>query len=150
MTDYWSTQTGRIYDGLTIDCIANGAIVEGSGVIVYGTTTADQITVATSAAQGDAFGIALKAASATGDSVPVLVYGVFKCSRTNGTTAISQQDFVFNSITATSGCTCVSKPASISTGSMKLFGGSSYVLGIALQDAAADDDTILVLVGKCI
>jgi hypothetical protein len=151
MTDYWTTQWGRIHDVLTIDCVSYGSIDEGSAVLIYGTTTADQITVQCGQAKGDSTGIALKAASATGETIPVLFHGVFKCYRDDGTIAIGQQDFVYNSITCNAGATSVAAGTATTT-SLHLFtqSGGSWVLGMALQDFGTDGDYALVLVGKCI
>lgn len=132
MVDNWSTQDGRIYDVLTIPCEAGGAISEGSSV-KFGTAAADKIVVIVSAAQGDGFGIALKAASASGEVIPVLVIGVFKCTRATLGATIAAGDWIINSITTT-----VAKTA----------GSPTFRMGLALQQAATAGDNFLVLLGK--
>ncbi len=132
MTDNWSTQTGRIYDVLTIQCESSAAITEGSSV-KFGTAVADKIVVSASSAAGDGFGVALKAASAAAETIPVLVFGVFKATRSNSTTAVAAGDWIMNSITTT-----------MST----VVGSPTYRMGLALHVAAADADNFLVLLGK--
>jgi len=146
MTDNWSTQFGRIHDILCIPCESGDAIVEGSAVKV-GTEAADKIVVNPSAALADGPGVALKAASAAGEVIPVMFHGVFKCIRKNGSQAIAMFDFVVNCITATNGATQVTKAVNAST-YYKAFNGGSWMLGMALQEAAANGDYFLVLVGR--
>ena len=128
MTDYWTTQDGRIYDALTIQCYAGGTISEGNFVEIADSASTDKLTVTAANGTGDAIGIALKSAS-SGDTVPVLVYGVYKCK---AGAAITGNVLVMNS-----GATYVvasSSPTVVATGR-------------ALQKAAAANDYILVLIG---
>ena len=145
MTDYWSTQTGRIHDILTLDCENGGAITEGSAVEM-GTTAANKLVVAAAAGMGEATGIALKAASATtGEVIPVLFHGVYNCTIGGGPgSAVTVSAMILNSVTTT---VCAS--GTVTTAKMMGFGGTSHFLGMALQ-AGNKGDNILVLVGRSI
>jgi predicted RecA/RadA family phage recombinase len=144
-TDWWPSQEGRIVEGLTINCIAEGAITEGHAV-KWGTSTSGQITVAVAVALGDGFGVALKAAGAAGDAVPVMILGIFKCTIDNGNVFGTQGEFVMNS--GGGGITDTDGAGTYTAESCVKFGGSSYVLGMLLQTATADADEVAVLIGK--
>ena len=78
MTDYWPSEEGAIVEGgLVLNCYADGAIGEGS-CVKWGTTGASKLPVAATAAFGDACGVALKAAGAAGDIIPVCFHGLVK------------------------------------------------------------------------
>lgn len=78
MTDYWPSEEGAIVEGgLVLNCYADGAISEGS-CVTWGTSAANRLPVTATAAFGDGIGVALKAASAAGDLVPVCVHGIVK------------------------------------------------------------------------
>ncbi len=143
--DWWPTQTGRIVDGLTIPCIAEGAILEGSAV-KYGTSTSGQITVAAAAALGAGFGVAIRYAAATGDPVPVMVHGLYKMIRSNTTTAITQGHFVMNSTTVY--VTDVAGAGTYTVANLLMVKGTSYILGLAMQSAATTLDSIVILIGR--
>jgi hypothetical protein len=145
MTDYWSTQDGRIYDVLTIECVNGGAITEGS-TIKMGTTAADAITVVAGTAIGAGYGVALKAASATtGEVIPVMFFGVYKFTRSSREPDITAGKFVMGSVTEV---VAAEAAAGLSIHTFAAYGGGSWHLGMALQDSAAHGDKILVLVGK--
>lgn len=143
MTDLWPDEKGLIVPGLDIGFFyVNAAVTEGACVkLVTGTSGLIKCDDATTT--GDAFGIALKAGSAAA-YVPVAVSGVVRVTRDNGTTAITTGDFCMNSTTN------VSALGTAATTTLKVMTGSSYVLGLALQPAAADGDQFLLLLGKCI
>lgn len=145
-TDWWPSQEGRIADGLTLNCIAEGAIVEGSAV-KFGTSTSGQITVAAGAALGDSWGVAVKAAAAAGDPVPILVYGLYKMTVDNGTGQPVQGEFVMNSLTTTVTSTEDCGFTASTSAAMTTTGGS-YLLGMAMQSATADADELVIFIGK--
>jgi predicted RecA/RadA family phage recombinase len=132
MVDYWSTQTGRIHDILTIPCLTGDAVLEGSSV-KFGTTAADSIVVLPSAATGDGVAVAMKAASASGEVIPVVFHGVFKMTTTSISHIPGAGDICINSITTTV-CATTGSPAN--------------ALGMALQTSTAVGDKILVLIGR--
>ena len=147
MVDLWTTQVGRINDVLTLPMQLGGTVNEGSAV-KFGTSADGVLVAVTSAAAGDGWGVALKYGT-SGQVVPILMFGVMKCVRSNTTTAIGPGGFVMNSITAASGCTSVALINGLTTAKMALFGSNSYILGMALQTFATTGDTGLVLIGKC-
>jgi hypothetical protein len=78
MVDYWPSEEGAIVEGgLILNCYADAAISEGA-CVKWGTTGANKLPVATSAAMGDSCGVALKAATAAGDIIPVCFHGLVK------------------------------------------------------------------------
>lgn len=135
-TDWYPSQEGRIADGLTITAIAGGSIVEGSAV-KFGTSASGQITVQAASAVGDGFAVAIRAAS-TGDPVGILVFGLYKM--TMGGTDVTQGSIVLNSGTIYAVYGTIA--------SSRAWGGSSFLLGMAMQSATADGDEALVLIGK--
>jgi len=146
-TDWWPTQEGRIVDGLTLNCIAeDSAIVEGSAVC-FGTSTSGQITVDGASGLGDGWGVALKASAAAGDPVPILVFGLYKMTTSNGSGNPVQGEFVMNSttiyVTSTEDC-----GFTYDTLAAMDVGGASYLLGMAMQTATATGDEIIIFVGK--
>jgi len=144
-TDYWPSEKGLIVPGFEIGfCYCNGTIAEGQ-CVKMGTPASGRFAVNTAAASGDGIGVALKAGESTA-YIPVCFYGVCKMDAYSST-AITAGDFVINS--AEAGVLTLPDDKS-GIGNLKLYGGNSYVLGMALQTSAADGDNILVLVGKCI
>jgi hypothetical protein len=144
-TDYWPSEKGLIVPGFEIGfCYCDGTIAEGQ-CVKMGTPGAGKFAVTTAAASGDGIGVALKVGGAA-KYIPVCFYGVCKMDAYSST-AITAGDFVINS--AESGVLTFPDDKS-GIGNLKLLGGNSYVLGMALQTSAADGDNILVLVGKCL
>lgn len=146
MTDQWSqAPVGSVVaSGFEIGfAYCTAGVTEGYAVKV-GTHATDLVAVTVSAAIGDGIGIALKTGSA-GDTVSVLFYGVMKLDTSS---AVTLGRFVCN---ASGGATVVQTTAVGSDDHAKyvLFGGASYVLGMALQTATSGDE-ILILIGKCI
>ena len=139
-TDYWPQEEGYIVEGATVMmCVTGGTITEMACVQISG-TTAGQITVAHSAAYGDAVGVALRACSVTGQMIPVAFDGVVKMLA-DATLAAQQIVMAAGSDTSK----VIDGPAS---NSLYLNGGSAWVMGMALQAAADDEDQILVLLGR--
>ena len=144
-TDYWPSEKGNIVPGFEIGfCYCDGTIAEGQ-CVKMGTPAASRFAVNKAAASGDGIGVALKAGS-SGTYIPVCFYGVCKMDAYSAT-AITAGDFVINS--AELGVLTFPDD-STGIGNLKLFGGNSYVLGMALQTTDADGEMLLVLVGKCI
>jgi hypothetical protein len=143
MTDLWPSQDGCIIEGFSIaNCYCTQGVTEGYAVTSHGCAgvTAHQIPIDVSNAVGDGIGIALKTGVA-GETIPVLFYGVYKMD-TDKVCAIGA--FVTNS----SGGQYASYLGATHTYAKLMVGaGASYVLGMALQTAAAGDE-ILILVGK--
>jgi len=148
MTDYWPQEENAVFDAESyiLPCYPEGSISEMSSVKANASTTAGRLDVAASTAYGDGLGIALKAATGAGapSRIPVLFYGAAKLTF-DQSAAVTMGQFVMNSITTTYAVPTVSE-----AGTLKLFGGSSYVMGMALQTTAAGSDECIVLVGKCI
>jgi len=144
VVDWWPSQEGRIADGLTLNCIAEGVIVEGSAV-KFGTSTSGQITVAAAAALGDGWGIAIRATAAAGDPVPVLAYGLYKMTRSD-TGASTQGKYVVNSTTI-----YYAVPSAVTSATLPLYvigGGSSYILGMIMQTDVTTADEAVIFIGK--
>jgi hypothetical protein len=146
-TDWWPSQEGRLVDGVTLNCIAeDGSIVEGQAVCC-GTDTAGQFTVDGASGLGDGWGVALKASAAAGDPLPVLTYGVYKMTVSNGTAQPGKGEMVMNSstiyVTSVNDC-------GETYDTLYAFAGASYILGMVLIGATATGDEIPILVGKCI
>jgi len=140
-SDYWPQEEGYIVEGAPVMmCVSGGTITEMACVYLSG-TTAGQVTVTTNAAWGDSIGVALRAVSGAGKMVPVAFAGVVKLLA-DATLALGQQ--VCNQ--AAGGNKIIDTPTSAN---IKLGdNGTAYVLGIALQAAADDEDEILVLLGR--
>lgn len=147
-TDWYPSEKGVIFEDAAyiVPCYPDAAILEMSSV-KFGTSVAGRISVAASTALGDGVGIALRAATDTAvpGRIPVLFYGIAKCKQDQGGATITEGGFVINSLTTT-----VSGTGGVATTNLVLFGGASYILGMALQTTTADADEFLVLVGKCI
>ena len=139
--DYWPQEEGYIVEGSPVMmCVSGGAITE-MACVKLSATTAGQVTVSTNAAWGDSIGVALRDVSAAGKMVPVAFHGVIKMLA-DATLALGQQ--VCNQ--AAGGNKIIDTPTSANL----LLGddGSAYVLGTTLQEAADDEDEILVLLGR--
>ena len=144
-TDWWPEQSGRLTDGLTIMCNAYDAnITEGACVKSYATNTASQLLVQIGASIGDSWGIALKACASAGEAVPVLAYGLYKCTLDSGSTGQAAGKYVVSGATPTH----VTTNPITAVAKLCAFGGSSYILGMALQASTAGSDSIIVFVGK--
>lgn len=142
MTDFWPSEKGLIVEGLTIGFFYCTAAVAEGAPCKMGTPASGRIAVTTAAAFGDAMLVALKAGG-IGETIPCAESGVMKMTVAQAA-AVTAGDFVMNS--AEVGVK-IGQGGSNST-LLKLFGGDSYVLGMALQTSAAASDEILVLLGK--
>jgi len=146
-TDYWPSEEREIVPGLSIGfAYCELAVAEGAAVKV-GTPAASQVRVTTAAAKGDGIAIALKAGAA-GATIPVAWSGVIKVvvdGNSGNVANIAMGDFLINS--AEYGCV---KAQVDVIGRLKLFGGSSYILGMALHASTVLGDEILMVLGKCI
>jgi hypothetical protein len=152
MTDYYPQEEGAIFDAgsYILPCYPDDTISELSAVEM-GTTVAGRISVKVTNALGDGCGIALKASTDTGvpTRIPVLFYGVAKLT-SEATSTVTTGDMCMNNTTTT-----FSFGASLGylpIANLRAGGGSSYIMGMALQGHAYSSagDEILVLVGKCI
>jgi hypothetical protein len=148
-TDYWSKEEGAIFDACSyiLPCSAAGAITLGAAITSTTTQTDGAIEVTAATGLGDGFAVACKAATADGDVIPVLFYGVYKMAQSGTGNDILMGEFVMNSITTT--VASVSDVGTYTIANLKVVKGSSYILGMALQKSAAAADDILILVGKC-
>lgn len=145
-TDWWPSQEGRIVDGLTLNCIAeDNAIVEGQAVC-FGTDTAGQITVDGATGLGDGWGVALKASAAAGDPLPVLVFGLYKMTASNGTDQPDKGEFVMNSSTIY--VVDVGQVGTYTSANLKAYGGSSYILGMCMIGMTANADESIIFIGR--
>ncbi len=148
MADYYPQEEGAVFDANSyiIPCYPDGAISEMSSVKL-GTTVSGRISVIVSSALGDGCGIALKAATGAGapSRIPIIFYGIVKVTGGSAGTVITTQTFIINSIT-----TAFVGTGTCAAANVKLFGGASYIMGMALQTTAAGTDEFLLLVGKCI
>ena len=138
--DYWPQEEGYIVEGATVMmCVTSGTITENACVIISG-TTAGQVTVDHSAAYCDAVGVALRACTVTGQMIPVAFDGIVKMLADATLTA---QQLVGSAGSDTSKIIDHAASNSCATNS-----GTAYILGMALQAAADDEDQILVLLGR--
>lgn len=138
--DYWPQEEGYIVEAApVVMCVASGTINEME-CVKLSSTTAGQITVEDAAAWGDSIGVALRAVT-TGQSVPVAFAGVVKMLA-DATLALGQQ--VCNSANGDNKIIDTPTSANIKLGD----NGTAYVLGITLQEAADDEDEILILLGR--
>jgi hypothetical protein len=140
--DYWPTEEGCNVEGLVIICKCTAAVAENAPAKI-GTPAVGVIAVTTAAAVGDGILVGLKAGSA-GDYIPCAESGLMKMI-VNQTAAITAGEFVMNS--AEGGIVHCVIPT---LGSHKHGGGSSYVLGLAMQTSQGSKlaDEIIVLLGK--
>jgi len=142
MTDFWPSEEGVIVEGLSIGYFYCTAAVAEGAPCKMGTVSSGVIAVTTAAAFGDGMLVALKAAGVN-ETVPCVESGVMKMIAIDDS-AVTAGDFVMNSAeTGVKG-----GMGTANSTALKLFGGSSYVLGMALQTSAASGDEILVLLGK--
>jgi hypothetical protein len=148
MADFWSKEEGAIFDAgsYIIPCTADTTIALGAAIGATTTATDGAFEITDAAGVGDGFGIACRAAAADGDVIPVLFYGIYKCMTSGaGYGVIKMGSYVMNSTAS-----YVTWAGTVATTSMCAFGGSSHILGLALQTCATLGDEICILVGKCI
>ena len=145
MADYWPQNEGVVVDGFSVAFGEAYAAIEAFETVhMHTTATTDSIYVAPAAAAGDGYAIALKAATAQGDIIPVMYLGIIKMQ---AATTMNEDDYVSNA----AGGTQVQVIATMTAGEMVAYRsfnytGSAFRLGKTLNGAVTDDD-ILVLVG---
>jgi len=139
--DYWPQEEGYIVEGEpVIMCVAAAAIAEMAPVQLS-STSSGAVNVAVTAAAGDALGVALRAAGAANDVIPVAFGGIVKMI-TGGTLAL--------------GAPCISQGVNTaevvdtgdSTAIMLGDNGSQRILGTTLHAGVTLADEILVLLGR--
>lgn len=136
MTDNWDTQEGVIVKGLIAGfCYADNAIAEGS-FVKLGSSAANRLPVDATAAVGDSIGIAMRAASATGDIIPVSFSGIVK--------VMTGETLLIGDIIIGAGATGLVFHVGAST-TLKLNSATQYIVGIALQAVAVPGDELLIL-----
>ena len=149
MTDLYPEEEGFISNGSVIGyCKADAAIALHSCVALGSTATSGAILVVAGSADGDSVGVALKAAGAAGDFIPVCFYGVVKMV---GGAAINEGDVLKNDASATYVLqidTLTHDQFTLWRGVVGASTGTAWRLGTALQGFAASGDEGLVLVGR--
>ena len=144
MTDLWSSEEREIVPGLKVGfAYADAAVAEGYGCKI-GTTVANRFAVTTAAAVADALYVELKAIAASSYG-PVALSGIVKVVTCNSDN-ITQGLLVQNS--AEAGISGIATGVYTMQAKWALFGGSSHILGQALQAATNQGDEILVAIGR--
>jgi hypothetical protein len=147
MTDYWPHEEGLIVDGFSIaNAYANAAIEAFEVVHAHTSSTAGEIVVAPAAADADGYAVALKAATAQGDIIPVLYFGIVKFPIDE---VIAEDDTVENDAVGTHILPIDTDNTAANYSKLRAinYTGTEMRLGIALQGGNTDDE-ILVLVGR--
>ena len=139
--DYWPQEEGYIVEGTPVAmCVAAAAISEMAAVKLS-STAVGSINVATNAAKGDSIGVALRAATAAGDMIPVAFGGIVKMV-VGGTLAL--QDCVL-----TEGLGNSDVIQTQNSTDLVIADQAGYsILGMALHAGATIADEILVLLGR--
>ena len=152
MTDYWPTEEGLItkpFDGTIGFFVASSTVTEGAPQKL-GTGAAGAIKVQNAAAIGDSQGIVALKGGTTNDIIPCAMAGLVKVTVHGAVSPksanITTGDLLMNSATAVVGGTKVMMTGN--TTRLKIFAGSSYVFGMAMQPSTANSDEILVYLGK--
>jgi len=149
MTDLYPSEEGYISDGYVIGyCKAQAPIALHASVYIHGTAVSGVISVAPGAADADSIGVALKAADAAGDYIPVCFHGVVKMVA--GDTITGGDQLINDSL----GTYVLPMPNTTSSNAT-IFRGLNYTgtrlrLGVALQNGDASADELLVLIGRTI
>jgi hypothetical protein len=144
MSDLWSSEEREIVPGLKVGfAYADAAVAEGFACKI-GTTAANRFAVTTAAGIADGLYVALKAIAATGYG-PVALSGIVKMVTCNSAN-IAQGALVQNS--AEAGISGIGTDVLTMMSLWALFGGSSHILGQALQAATNQGDEILVAIGR--
>jgi hypothetical protein len=137
-TDYWPEQDGIIVKGLVCGfCRADAAIAEGRIVAWGAGSGVGIVSVKSSAAVGDGIGVALKAATAAGDIIPVAFSGIIKMT-TDETLSIG------NLITNKSSLYIVGMGAS---DQLYINSKNSTIMGCTMQGGGDEQDELLVMLG---
>ena len=146
MTDLYPSEEGYISDGNVIGyCKATATLELHESVFIHGTAVSGIISVAPTAADGDACAITLKAA-VTGDYVPVCFFGVVKL---RAAAAIDEGDQVKSDSLGTYILPIDDRDSTAATELRGMnYTGTIIRLGVALQAGASSGDELLVLVGR--
>jgi len=143
-TDYWPQEEGYIVEGAPVMmCVATAAINEMATVFLGAATTIGQINVTAGAANGDSVGVALRSAT-TGQVVPIAFRGILKM-QAGGVFALGCP--VMNDGGAEPNSSSVIT-AGDSTAIILGTDGTERILGTALQQGVANDDELLILLGR--
>jgi len=127
------------YEAVVITCKAGGAITKGVFVKL---SDGQDLTVVPAAANDDVLGVAMKAASASGEYIPVCVFGRVKMECGGTVTA-------GNAVASNS----EGLPVDVSDRDVDEAGSDTYtiyynhVAGIALQ-SGTDGDHVIIFVGR--
>jgi hypothetical protein len=151
MVDMWDSEEGYIAQGTDIGFCTLGSAVVAGDCVKFGTSAANQIVVTKWAAVADSVGIAKKG-GVTGDTIPVIFYGVVKLVAAQTVTVGSCVQSAATAGTTVTFGNCVM--IGINTGGtsdvayiLNNATGTKHILGLALQDGATPGDEILVLIG---
>jgi len=145
VTDKWPDEEGVIVDGIIIGFAEAGAtVVEGRGVD-FGTSATGKVVCTTPSAIGDSWGVALKGAT-VGLMVPVAISGVVKMVSTG---TFNAGEMVMGGAVGRAQI----GNAAANTTALQMFAAAgattgSYILGMALQEATAEGDEVLIALGK--
>jgi hypothetical protein len=137
VTDAWPNQEGVIVKGLICGFAYADGVIAANSWVTWGTSATNRWAVTASAAVGDSQGMAMRAAAAAGDIIPVIYSGIVK-SLTNETIVIG--DLLVNESTTE----VVGFGASTT---LEINSATQYILGTAAQADAAPGGEILILLG---
>lgn len=139
--DYWPQEEGYIVDGEPVIMCETAADVAEMACVKLSSTKAGAIVVEHSAAAGDSLGVALRAAAAAGDVIPVAFGGIVKMI-VGGTFALGVP--VISQGVDTAEVVDTGDSGDIMLGD----NGTQRILGTALHAGVTLTDEILVLLGR--
>lgn len=139
--DYWPQEEGYIVEGSPVMMCRSTAAIGEMSCVKLGTTAIGVIQVTASAAAGDSIGVALRAATAGEQMIPVAFAGIVKMI-VGGTLALQAP--------------CISQGVDTaevvdtgdSTAIMLGDNGTQRILGLTLHAGVTLADEILVLLGR--
>ena len=146
-TDLFPNKDGYIEDGHVVGfCYADDVTMTAGSWVTFGTSRANYVAVAITAAAADACGMCLRTPAAVGDVVPVAFMGLVKTA-VHSTIAIG--DLVSSSITTK---TAIIEALGAYSSEKQIHNGvggnfTARILGTAMQGGNPTDE-ILVLLGK--
>ena len=138
------TEGEMVGKGVVVTCKSGGAITKGR-FVKLSSGTGETPTVVTADAYANVFGVALKAASAANEYIPVLVRGITKMTLGTVTGTLAAGSAVRSNANGL--------PEALSDQSVDEGGSSTYTIyynakaGVTMQDGVTGDK-VLVLVGK--
>lgn len=144
-TDNWPDEEGYIVEGTVIGFAESGSAITEGRAVAFGTAASGKVVVTAASAIGDSFGVALKAATASGQKIPVAVGGLMKMT---SSATITVGFYVMNSTDGhVTRCLC---PWTNAGAVLQIFTGGvgSHILGLCLQDGSTAGNEVLVLLGK--